>query len=384
MEVKAIEDIFIKILRSELTETEIDDSVKEQLNPDVISALYSLADHHDLAHIVFSSLYKCGLKGNGAVYSKFNQKAIMSVYRNEQMKYAYGQICDIFNQASIPYIPLKGSVIRPYYPNESMRTSCDIDILVKEENLEAAIDALVQRGFKCGERNYHDVSLVSEANVHLELHFNIQENIGKLDAVLKDAWRYARLTDGSRYKFTDEFFVFHMFAHMSYHFLSGGCGIKSLMDIWIMEHKMGITYECARELLEKAGIYQFATEISNIAEICFSCKPKDELSDTILSYIFSGGVYGTSQNKIAVKKSKSKITLLYALQRLFLPYKSMVTLYPILQKLPVLLPFCWIARWCKMLFGGKAKHTIRELKTANNVSDDKINTITLMRERLGL
>lgn len=36
MEVKAIEDIFIKILRSELTETELDDSVKEQLTPDVI------------------------------------------------------------------------------------------------------------------------------------------------------------------------------------------------------------------------------------------------------------------------------------------------------------------------------------------------------------
>ena len=151
-----------------------------------------------------------------------------------------------------------------------------------------------------------------------------------------------------------------------------------------MEHKMGITYECARELLERAGIYKFATEISKLSEICFSGEPKDEFSDTILSYIFSGGVYGTSQNKIAVKKSKSKSTLLYALQRLFLPYKSMVTLYPILQKLPVLLPFCWIARWCKMLFGGKAKHTIRELKTANNVSDDKINTITLMRERLGL
>lgn len=62
MEVKAIEDIFIKMLRSELSETELDYSVKEQLTPDVISALYSLADHHDLAHVIFSSLYKCGLK----------------------------------------------------------------------------------------------------------------------------------------------------------------------------------------------------------------------------------------------------------------------------------------------------------------------------------
>lgn len=384
MEATVIEDIFIKILRSELTETELDDSVKEQLTLDVVAALYSLAVRHDLAYIFVSSLHKCGYKDDDSAYSNLSQKAIMSVYRNEQINYAFAQICDTFDQASIPYIPLKGSVIRPYYPQESMRTSCDIDILVKEEDLEAAMDALGQKGYKCGDRNYHDVSLFSDANVHLELHFTIQENIDKLDAVLKDAWRYARLTDGSRYKFTDGFFAFHMFAHMSYHFLSGGCGIKSLMDIWIMKHKMGIAYDCAIELLEKADIYRFAAEISKLAEICFSGEPKDEFSDTILSYIFSGGVYGTSQNQIAVKKSKSKSTLLYAFQRLFLPYKTMVFLYPVLKKLPFLLPFCWIARLCKMLFGGKVKRTIEELKTVNEVSVDQINTLTTMRSRLGL
>lgn len=384
MEIKAIEDIFIKILRSELTETELDASVKVQLTPDVISALYSLSNRHDLAHIVFYSLHKCGLQNDDSMYSKFNRRAIMSVYRNEQIKYAYNQICDIFNKESIPYISLKGLVIRPYYPQESMRTSCDIDILVREENLEAAIDALVKKGFKCGERNYHDISLFSDANVHLELHFNIQENIDKLDAVLKDAWQYAKLTDGSRYEFTDEFFVFHMFAHMSYHFLGGGCGIKSLMDIWVMEHRMGVTYECAREFLDKAGIYRFAAEISKLAEICFSDKPKDGFSDKILSYIFSGGIYGTSQNKIAVKKSKNKSTIIYSLQRLFMPYKSMVITYPILKKLPILLPFCWVARFFKMLFKGKSKSALGEIKTANNVTDDQISVIVQMREHLGV
>ena len=45
-----------------------------------------------------------------------------------------------------------------------------------------------------------------------------------------------------------------MFAHMLYHFISGGCGIRPLMDIWIAEHKMGITYTEAKDLLETAGI----------------------------------------------------------------------------------------------------------------------------------
>ena len=181
-----------------------------------------------------------------------------------------------------------------------MRTSCDIDILIKEEDLDSAISALTQKGYTCGEKNYHDVSLFSEANIHLELHFNIQENIESLDSVLKDAWEYTESASGSRYKFTDELFVFHMFAHMSYHFLCGGCGIKALLDVWVMEYKMGLTYRSAKKLLEKAGIYRFAEEMSKLSDICFMGKPKDDLSDTLLSYIFSGGVYGTSQNKIAV------------------------------------------------------------------------------------
>lgn len=384
MDAKTLQDIFIKILRSELNETELDSAVKDQLTPDVLSALYSLSKRHDLAHIVASSLYKNGFSGDDEIYKRFSQENIMSVYRCIQMNYALKEICNTFNEEHIPYIPLKGSVIRPYYPEESMRTSCDIDILIKEENLDAAIYALVQNGFKCGEKNYHDVSLYSPNNIHLELHFNIQENIDTLDVVLKDAWKYATLKQNSCYEFTKEFFLFHAFAHMSYHFLSGGCGVRPLMDIWVMEHKMGISYHQARELLEKAGIYVFATEISNLVDVCFSDKPQDAFSDTLLSYIFDGGVYGSSQNKIAVKKENTKSTFRYSMQRLFMSYRDMTVIFPILKKLPFLLPFCWIIRIFKMIFSGKMRTSIAEIKTANRVSDKEIENIKKMKDKLGL
>ena len=103
-----------------------------------------------------------------------------------------------------------------------------------------------------------------------------------------------------------------------------------------------------------------------------------------MSYIFSGGVYGTFQNKMTVMKSNDKSTVKYLLKRLFMPYKSMVIIYPILKKLPFLLPFCWIARFFKMLFKGKSKSALGEIKTANNVTDDQIGVIVQMREYLGL
>ncbi len=384
MERKNLEKLLISILNCELNETELPVSVKEQLNPDIVSILYSLAKHHDLAHIVASSLYKNGLPVGDELAAKLNRAEILSVYRHEQMKYAYEEICRIFDEGEIPYIPLKGSVIRPYYPKESMRTSCDIDILIREDDLERAIERLTQAEYRCGEREYHDVSLFSPNNIHLELHFNIREGIENLDAVLDQAWEHALVQEGSRYGFSEEFFLFHMLAHMSYHFLSGGFGIRPLMDLWVIEHKMGLDIRKAEALLKQAGIDRFSEEISRLVEICFSGAEKDDFSELLLSYIFDGGTYGTAENKIAMKKSTSKSTFVYAWQRVFLPYRKMVYHFPVLKKCPILLPFCWIARVCKMLFGGKAKKTVEELQTANRTDEETLDAMAQMRERLGL
>ncbi len=382
--VQTLQDIFVDILRAELNETELDVSIKEKLTLEVVSALFALSKHHDLAHVISSCLYKNGVLTDKELLAKYRREEIASIYRYEQMKYAYEQICSALDDALIPYVPLKGSIIRAYFPNESMRTSCDIDILINEQNLDLAIQALVKKEYTAGDKNYHDVSLYSPTNVHLELHFSIQENNDKLDEVLKDAWGYAKQSKGSCYVFTNEFFIFHMFAHMSYHFLEGGCGIRSLMDVWVMEHKMGLNYSQAQTLLERAGIYKFATEMSKLANICFSNCPKNEFTDTLLFYILNGGVYGSEENNIAMQKGATKSTFGYSLKRLFMPYKNMVVLYPILKKLPFLLPFCWVARFFKMLFKGKMKKAVKEIKTAQQLSNDDVQKLKQMKERLQL
>lgn len=384
MDEKEVRHILMEILYATINEVENNESIKEKITPDILPAVYRLAKKHDLAHVVSNFAYRNKVAIDEELQTRLQREEIMSVYRHEQMKYAFGEICGVFDEAGIAYIPLKGSVIRPYYPHESMRTSCDIDILIHEEDLEAAINSLENKGYRCGNRNYHDVLLCAPNKIHLELHFNIQENMDNLDAVLKDAWEYAVPTNSSQCVFSKEFFAFHMFAHMAYHFLSGGCGIRSLLDIWVMEHKMGISYSCAKALLKKAGIYQFAAEMSKLAERCFTNNDRDSFSDSVLKYIFQGGVYGSAENHIAVDKSKTNSSVIYALRRLFLPYKSMIILYPFLKKAPYLLPFCWVARCVKALFGGKSKRIVSEMTYANNISDERIKEVKEIRSRLGV
>ncbi len=383
MEVKALQDTFINILRYELNETKLDRDAKAELTPEVISALFSLSKRHDLTHIVSSFLYNNDLLVDEETKLKYSREEIISVYRYEQIRYAYDKICGIFDEADIPYIPLKGSVIRPYYPRESMRTSCDIDILIKEDHLNVAVEALTDKGFICGEKNYHDVSLYSPNKIHLELHFNIQENIDTLDVVLKDAWNYAMPKSGCCYEFTKEFFLFYIFAHMSYHFLSGGCGIRSLMDIWVIEHKMGITYYQAEGLLEAAGIYAFAKEISTLVDACFSNKPKDEFHEALLSYIFNGGVYGSVENNIAINNSKPYVTPRYIINRIFVPYKDIIIEYPFVKRVPLFYIFCLLHRTVKLFFRF-VKRIFKWKGIAKNISVSQVEKSIDIRGRLGL
>ena len=383
MDEREIQKILIEILCAAVSGA--DAAPVQNITDDHLTAVYRLAKRHDLAHVVSNFVYrnKIGIE-NEELRTRLQQEELVAVYRHERMKHAFKQICGIFDEARIAYVPLKGAVIRSYYPYEHMRTSCDIDILVHEEELDRAVDCLVEKGYRCEKRHYHDVSLYSPNKTHLELHFNIQENIDGLDSVLKDAWKHTALTEGSRYEFSREFFAFHMYAHMAYHFLSGGCGIRSLLDLWIMEHRMQLHYSCAEELLKKAGIYGFAVEMCSIANQCFGNHERDAFSELVLKYIFKGGVYGTRENHIAVQKEQVRSSALYVWKRLFLPYKIMIIIYPVLKRRPWLLPFGWIARCFSALFKGKTKKIASELACVSNVSEETISELAEIRSRMDI
>ena len=376
MNEKDVQKLLIEILFAVVNQQESSPEIAKKVTPDIILPVCRLAKKHDLAHVVSKFIYQNQIEIDSELKARLTKEELTSVYRYERMKFTLDEICSAFDNAKIAYVPLKGSVLRPYYPYESMRTSCDIDILIHESDLKKAIDSLEEKGYRCGERTYHDVSLFSPSEIHLELHFSIQENMDALDSVLKDAWNYVELAQGSRYNFTPEFFVFHMYSHMAYHFLSGGCGIRSLLDIWVVEQKMNTNYTVAEKLLKKAGIYTFASQMSKIANECFTLNERDEFSDLVLKYIFSGGVYGNKQNHIAVKKSKKTSSIGYVLGRIFMPYKAMAMKYPVLRKCPILLPIFWVVRCFSVIFKGKSKEIKSELLTVNKVSDDKITEIS--------
>ena len=63
----------------------------------------------------------------------------------------------------------------------------------------------------------------------------------------------------------------------------------------------------------------------------------------MLDYVLSCGTYGIEENltrNLLEKEGKKG----YFLSRLTLPYARMLEMYPILKKIPILYPFCWLHR----------------------------------------
>lgn len=370
----------------------VDAEVIDSLNADTLSELYNISSTHDVAHILGVALAKCGKLGEDTHSKSFRGKTYLAMARYERINYDLQSICDALEQAGIPFIPLKGSVLRAYYPEPWMRTSCDIDILVKPEMLDKAVATLeTSIGYINRGRGDHDVSLFSSSGVHLELHFDMLEDwyaAGNAKAVLSRVWEDAVPETGwrFRYRLSDELFYFYHIAHMAKHFQAGGCGVRSFLDIWIMNHRMEFDQTARRELLQQGGLLKFAQAAEELSETWFSGKQKmGDMLKQLQDYILRAGLYGDSENRAALGQVKNGGKVRYVLfRRLFLPYAYLKAEYPILEKKKWLMPIYQVVRWCRAL---KRKETIRrvaELKVNAKVSDKDTAAVAKLLEYLGL
>ncbi len=379
--------ILFTLVRSAICGTRLTDEERNAYSPQCLPELLRISSKHDIAHLL-----ALGLKQNGLITKEdvsIGKSIFEAVYRYEQRAFAYEKLCDALEKAQIPFLPLKGSVIRKHYPEEWMRTSCDIDVLVHEKDLERAKNILVrEHGYTDHEKGSHDISLFAPNKVHLELHYDlVEEGLANASSeVLKNVWDTAVIRSGFGYwyEMPDEMFYFYHIAHMAKHFESGGCGIRSLIDLWILDGIADADTEKRKAILAQGKLLKFAETAQKLAKVWFEDGEYEPVVQQMEQYIVSGGVYGNSENRIALQQQKKGGRFRYVLSKLFIPYDVIKFHYPVLQKLPWLTPVMEVRRWGKLIFCGHLRRTTKELRFSNRITGEQARSMQQFLDDIGL
>lgn len=357
--------IMMDLIASEVCGKEMD-AASLSLTDDELNQLYKLSKAHDLAHLVGDALIKNDLIVNKEIKTRFQKQVLLAVYRCERINYELTRLRVTLTEAGIPFIPLKGSVMRQYYPEPWMRTSCDIDILVRECDLERTAILLVEKlSYNRRSKGSHDIGLLAGSGIRVEIHYSlIEENIiGNMDTVLQSVWENASpVADNYECILSDSMFYYYHIAHMAEHFVYGGCGVRPLLDIWILNHRIPYDTDKRNLLLQQGGLITFAFAAETLSEVWFGSAIHTDVSRRMGEYILHGGVYGTIDNFVSVQQIKQGGRIRYVFSRIWLPYDILKCYYPSLEGKRILLPIYEFRRWCKVLFGGGIKRSANELK----------------------
>ncbi len=374
MEKVALNGLVIGLIKGELNNTELDSAVKAKLTAEVLPYIFSVSKKHDVANIVYDGLIRNGVDLDAELKAKFVKEQSIAVFRYERMQYELEDICSFFDQKGIEYFPLKGSVIKRYYPRPYMRTSCDIDILVKPKVVDKARKALVgEKGFKDGTKNMHDISMFSPVGVHLELHHNFTDDNKTWNKVLSEIWQ-EKLPFGEHtfgYEMTPEYLFAYLTAHIAKHFNHGGCGIRPIADIYLLLGALSFDEQKLNDILTRCGLEKFWQTVKALAYFWFGDGRATETLIKAQEYIISGGVYGNLENATKTA-STQKSRFKFVMRRIFPSFSDICYAYKILEKAPFLYPFCVVARWFKIFIPSRRKKITSEIKMSNVSERERI------------
>ena len=322
-----------------------------------LERLYKLAVWHSVANMACYALLRLETLPAPDVMKPFQQARSRGVAKEARQELEVGMILSALEDHRIKCMPLKGYIIKNLYPQPDMRLMADVDILIEESQLEKAGEIMLSLGYTAEHiGGNHDV-YYKRPVMNIELHRALFA--GSNDILFNyfgTGWERTKPTAGSsyRYEMSNEDYYIYLLAHMAKHYRGGGTGIRSVMDVWVYtrHYKDQLDWNYINTELEKAGLFDFAQSMQELSKQWFGGNVTREIYQEITSFILANGTYGTTRNAamnrfIQGKKDRDSFTMAkvrYSLRIFFPNLQHMTILFPILDKLPFLLPVCWALR----------------------------------------
>lgn len=338
------------------------------------------------------------LKQAGVALPKYWEERMVKAVRkvllfDEERK----KLCAWMDREHIWYLPLKGIVLKEYYPSIGMRQMSDNDILFDADAWESVEKHMCSEGYETesvGKGN-HDVYQKPPV-YNFEMHRSLygrgnDERWVEYYSDIKSRLLSDQPEGSYGYHMSDEDFYIYITSHAYKHYSGSGTGIRTLLDFYayLNAKEESLDFDYIQTECRKLGIMDFEKCNRRLCRKVFSSQQiydrvsfeqslsVDEME--MLKYYLSSGVYGTFERMIENRIEKQKKTdgrgklskLTYYWHRVF-PGMELYENYPLLVKHKFLIPAYWVYRLVRLLFSKKRRnHILHEVKVVKKVYNSK-------------
>ena len=346
-------------------------------------ALFSAARKHSVTSLAFQAVKRTASVVEPVVLSQWRDYNLIALAKYSAQVLELERLCDDFERLGTPYMPLKGSCIRRLYPQPAFREMADLDILIPKKRLSECEALLSKRGYVMQSRQSYHSEWERPPYMAVELHSALIPYESEFRPFFADPWKNTVCADGThltKQTLEDEY-LYHL-VHSAKHYFSGGTGIRSVLDVYIYKSAVGSELDNAYlcRMLEKMRLSEFANSIEELAEAWFSCpgKPLHEDTAQMAQLILTSSTFGSKGNYAVntIRRYTQKGDSINRAKRRFFRsmlcprYADMCWMFPVLQKVPVLLPACHLYRWGKLLVH-KPGALIKKIIYINGIVKDK-------------
>ena len=290
------------------------------------------------------------------------------LHRGLMQEYEIQALLDDMERDGIDCLPMKGWVMRDYYPDPLMRSMSDFDVLIREMDSRKMQKWMEAHGYtpEHTEQEVEDIYM-KPPYMNIELHRRLIE-AGRLkqqhtvwrENCLVSLWRKEYLQKEKKhiYRLSDEDFLVYQLLHFYKHFTDSGAGIRPLVDLYLFLQAKRYTMdqEYIKRQLDALHISAFCKQMTKLMLQCFEAQEWDESGRIIVDYLVRAGIYGDLATMETARlfreegKNMGQTRWRSFWRRCFPPVDVMKNRYSRLNDIPCLLPFYWAIRIGRVVF----------------------------------
>lgn len=326
--------------------------------------LYKQAKDNGLS----GSIYEVLQQHVDIVNPLFKKDFYLYVAHDQKQLSMIENVSSLFNTNNIEHKYLKGSIMKSIYPKTYLRSMGDVDVLVRVEDLKKVHILLKDNGFILDQEGpVHDHFAYGDLELEIHKRLRIEDKFPEYD-VLDHIWE-----DDTYLEMELLFMLFHLKKHL----ISGGIGLRSVIDIslYIEHYQKKLDFNKLNRLLEETNSTTFFQQLIMCNDQYLGKNMKDslhittdfniDLFEAFTKYIIISGIHGLGMSfnnyigKLANDQNHGLSKKGSFIKQIFLPYSSMKYMYPKLLRAKILLPLAWVLRIFKVIFKNTKRFLIR-------------------------